>query len=160
MTRRRLAALSLLGLLLVAGCVDAGLLDGTAPSGTQHPPGNATEVPTPNAANPVVLDLPDAPDSITTDTVGPFVTASEEVRMHNEIVSETQGVVRLGVDCDVETNEATADGFTVTVQCGHWYEFDNSDGRGIADGAPYQVTYVVGEDGSVAYGERVWVTRT
>lgn len=158
MNRRLFAALSLLGLLLVAGCVDSGVLGGTVPNSDDGTPGNATKVPTPDEREPVVREVPAVPESRTTETVGQFIEEYEEVRMHNELVSEVEDIVRLGINCNVDSVATEEDVYTVTVDCGHWYEFDNSDGRGIADGAPYRIEYVVRADGSVEYGERKWVT--
>ena len=154
MYRRILAVLALVSLLLVAGCLSAA----TATEGNPEPDltntDDATQVPQPNEREPVPRDLPAAPDTITAETVGPFVSSYEEIRMHNELVGAHSDLVSLGTSCTVESVGPANGSYTVTVECGHWYEFADGDRRGIADGAPYTITYTVSEDGRVSHGER------
>ena len=89
--------------------------------------------------------------------MGEFVAAYEGTRMHNELVSKHPDVVRVGTRCRVETVEGIDGSLAVTVACGHWYEFERGDPVGIADGAPYSVTHVVGDGGVERTGEREWI---
>ena len=154
MYRRLLSALTLVSLLLAAGCLTATI----APEGVPEPDTTntdvATQVPQPNEHNPVPRDLPAAPDTITAETVATFVATYEEVRMHNELVGTHSNLVSIGTSCTADSVEPADGAYTVTVECGHWYEFADGDNRGIADGAPYAVIYSVSDDGHLSPGER------
>ena len=153
MYRRRIAVLALLGLLLGAGCLGAATPTEGNPEPDPLNTDGATQVPQPNEREPVILDLPAAPDVITAETVGPFVADYEELRMHNELVNTNSNLVSVGTDCTADAVESADTSYTVTVECGHWYEFAEGETRGIADGAPYAIVYTVSEDGDVSHGE-------
>ena len=154
MHRRLLSALALVSLLIIAGCL------GTAVGTEDYPEldptftDNGTQVPQPNERAPVHRVLPVAPDSITVENVGPFVADYEETRLHNELVRDHSNLVSLGTSCTVSAVEPADESITVTVECGHWYEFAEGDQEGIADGAPYEITYTVSDDGRIDHGDR------
>lgn len=157
MTRRRSVVLSLAGLAFAPGCLGvAGFGPGfEAEVGPNDGDGNATEFTRPNAGDPVPLPEPEPPDDPTDATAGEYAAAHEEVRMHNELLVEVEATVtELGVSCEAVSVEADGDAFEVTVECGHWYEFESGGSFGIADGAPYRTTYLVGPGGIERLGER------
>ena len=150
MFRSGTVVLLLAGLVLASGCLGAAGLS-TSPEVGPEPDldaGNATQVAQPNASDPVTLSFPELPEDLSAGTVGAYVAAHEEVRMHNELLSNVEATItELGTSCEATAVEADGEGFRVTVECGHWYEFESGSSVGIADGAPYRTTYVVGPDG-------------
>ena len=56
--------------------------------------------------------------------------------------------------CSVDSVDSADGSYTVTVECGHWYEFADGEKRGIADGAPYAIVYTVNEDGRISHEDR------
>ena len=78
--------------------------------------------------------------------------------MHNELLSEVEDTItEIGTSCSAVAVEPDVDAHRVTVECGHWYEFESGSSVGIADGAPYRTTYLVSADGIEQVGERRWV---
>lgn len=160
MTRRRAVVLSLAGLAFAPGCLGAtglgpGSGDGGEPDGGD---GNATQVAQPNPSDPVPLPEPEMPDDPTEAAAGEYAAAYEEVRMHNELLADVEATItELGVSCEAVEVEADGDGHLVTVECGHWYEFESGTSVGIADGAPYRMTYLVSDGGIEQRGEREYV---
>ena len=153
MTRRWSVVLLLVGLVLTSGCLGSVTL-GPGPEANTEPAGNATQFTRPNATDPVRLALPEPPANLSAATVGAYVAGREEVRMHNAILADRdETITELGTSCDAVAVEPDGDAFRVTVECGHWYEFEAGAGRGIADGAPYRTTYEVGPDGVEWSGE-------
>ncbi len=149
MTRRRTVAVLLAGLVLASGCLGAASL-GTAPETSPEPDvdsGNATQFTRPNASDPIPLPFPETPENPSAETVGAYVAAHEEVRKHDELLAGVEATVtQLGTSCEAVSVETEGDAYRVTVECGHWYEFESGTSIGIADGAPYRTTYLVGPD--------------
>jgi len=150
--RRSPLALLVAGLVLLSGCL-AGPAFESSPDPDIDTDGARTAI-TPNGAACEPIPLPTAPGNLTTATAGEFGVAYEEARMHNELVEKHPDIVRVGTRCDVESVDRLDGSYAVTVSCGHWYEFQHGDVVGIADGAPYTVTHVVGEDGIEHTGDR------
>lgn len=133
---RRSIAIALLVLVVTTGCLGTVSMD--------TGPGNAD---TGTDSEPPTRDLPEPPAELTAETAASFAATYEEVHKHNDIIQTQAGVVDLGTKCGVDDVEGTNGQYRVTLDCGHWWEFQQGDNRGIADGAPYEVTYVVGADG-------------
>lgn len=90
---------------------------------------------------------PEPPATLTAGSVGAYVAAYEEVYREVYILQHaTVDVTEVGVDCTPVSVSAVGDDFRVVVECGSWYEFEDGDHQGIADGAGYTAVYVVGPE--------------
>lgn len=171
MTRRPSVVLLLAGLVLASGCLGTASLGpgpDTAPVPDPDDEGGpepdvdendtATQFTRPNASDPVPLPLPDVPATLSAETAGEFAAAYEEVRMHNELLSDVEDTItELGTSCEAVSVEADGEAYRATVECGHWYEFESGSAVGIADGAPYRTTYLVDDEAIEQTGDREYV---
>ena len=144
MIRRSIALSLLVGVLLLAGCAGAATQGPIVEGGTD----GAVEFPRTNERDPTPEDYPPAPEALSAETAGEYATAYEEVRMHNELLGTVEAsITDLGTSCSATAVDSDGAGYRVTVECGHWYEFESGTSRGIADGAPYETTYLVSDGG-------------
>lgn len=98
-------------------------------------------------AEPSPREHPERPDPLTADTAGVHAAHYEEVHRYNAVLEEETGVIRgIVVGAGVVSVTGTDDGFEVVVPVGFHYTFGDDGGgnpTGIADGRPYEATYVV-----------------
>lgn len=155
MNRRIAAALLLAILLLTSGCLGVASLGGSPEDGREPDHSNVKQFNRTNAAAPVTMEYPPAPENLTAESASEYAATYEEVRMHNELLSDVEATVtELGTSCSVASVEPTEDAYRVTVECGHWYEFESGSSVGIADGAPYRTTYLVSAGDIDQIGDR------
>ena len=140
MTRQTVTLVALLVLVALAGCVQApGLVDGPEASG---PGGQADGGPGDTSV--LVDDEPERPETLTAESAAAYVVAYEEHHRRLAILQSAEvDVTDIGVVCEATDVAARGDGYEVAVDCGFWYEFEDGDAVGIADGVPYTATYVV-----------------
>lgn len=111
-----------------------------------------------NFDEPTPKQLPSGPENLSTKTVSAYVTEYEEVRHNNKVLSDTEETITdLETSCSVVTVDSDQDVYVVTVECNHSYQFISGSSKGIADGAPYQITYRVWDDRIEQIGNRRWV---
>lgn len=123
MERSRLTVLVVLA-VVVTGCVAPGTV-----------------------AEPSPREYPERPDPLTADTAGVYAAQYEEVYRYNAVLEgETDAIREVVGGAGVVSVTGTDGGFEVVVSVGFYYTFGD-DGRGnptgIADGRPYEATYVV-----------------
>lgn len=161
MNRRITAALLVACLLLTSGCLGVASLGGSPEDGREPDLDDVKQFNRTNATVPVTMEYPPAPENLTAESASEYVVTYEEVRMHNELLSDVEETVtELGTSCSLAAVEPEGDAYRVTVECGHWYEFESGTSVGIADGAPYRTTYVVSADGIEQIGDRRPVYRS
>ena len=150
MTPRPVILLALLVLVALAGCAQApGLVDGPEASGPGGPADGG-----PGDTSVFVDDEPEAPETLTAESAAAYVVASEEHHRRVAILQAAEvDVTEIGVSCEATDVVERGDGYEVVVDCGFWYEFQDGDAVGIADGAPYTATYVVDETSIERVGE-------
>jgi hypothetical protein len=98
-----------------------------------------------SAASPAAF--PDRPPELTEETAGPYVAEYEEVYRYNAIVEEeAERIQEIVVGAGVVSVTPRDDGYEVVVSVGFYWTFgDDGSGQptGIADGRPYEATYLV-----------------
>ena len=144
MYRRITAVLLLACPLLTSGCLGVASLGGSPEDGRDPDFDDVKQFNRTNATDPVTREYPPAPENLSAESASEYAARHEEVRMHNELLSDVEATVtELGTSCSVAAVEPDGDAYRVTVECGHWYEFESGSSVGIADGAPYRTTYLV-----------------
>ena len=92
-------------------------------------------------------EFPDRPPELTEETAGPYVAEYEEVYRYNAIVEEeAERIQEIVVGAGVVSVTPRDDGYEVVVSVGFYWTFgDDGSGQptGIADGRPYEATYLV-----------------
>lgn len=102
-------------------------------------------------------EFPERPPTVDAETAGPYVAEYEEVYRHNAIVAEETAVLQeVVVGAGVVNVTERGDGYEVVVSVGFYYTFgDDGSGEptGIADGRPYEATYLVNATDTVRLGD-------
>ena len=148
MSRHPLVPLAVLALVTLGGCLQVAGLPETADLGGPAAGGPA------GPSSPGPDGAPEHPGTLTADTAAAYVEAYEEHHREVTVLREAEvDVTDVSVDCTATDVVATGDGYEVTVDCGFSYEFEDGDTVGIADGVPYQATYVVDESSIGRVGE-------
>ena len=99
----------------------------------------------------------DAPTPPATLTTGTAVASTEAAEEHHRGVAILRAAVldvtEVSVTCTAVEVAETGDGYEVVVACGFSSEFQDGDVVGVADGVPYEATYVVDETSIGRVGE-------
>lgn len=145
-------ALLPVAMLLLAGCVGAPIGDPGTDIATPTGPCEVDGQPTPEPSAEVApVDYPEAPSTLSTQSVQSYVTEFENSYRHNHALAEHGNVTYL--ETYVEDTSATKHGDSYVV---HLSSYTNggtmeSEGEGTPiqihwDGAPEPVTYLVTDD--------------
>lgn len=142
---------SLLVLLALSGCLQVAGLQGSPESSDL---GSQVDVPG-GVSAPGPEPFPPEPSELTPESVGEYVEAHETVYEELRILREASvDVTDVGVECTSVSVSEADDTFGVEVECVSWYEFQDGDAVGIADGAGHVAVYEVSDDGIERIEER------
>jgi hypothetical protein len=135
MSSHPLAAVAVVVLVCLSGCLGAAIGDGAIDK----------------------KEYPDRPPTLNEETAGPYVAAYEEVYRHNVIVDEeTETIREIVVGAGIVSVNERDDGYEVVVSVGFYWTFgDDGTGQptGIADGRPYEATYFVNDTRTERLGD-------
>jgi len=126
MTDRSLAAIGIVALIFLGGCLGGIGGDAVGPR-----------------------EYPERPPTVDAETAGPYAAAYEEVYRHNRIVEEeTETIREIVVGAGVVSVSERDDGYEIVVSVDYYWTF-GGDGPdrpiAIADVEPYEATYFVNE---------------